>query len=747
MKGLRLFPALFPLFLLIPAPAQPAGPPHHGAVPRVEGEITIDGRLLEADWNRALVIELPFEVSPGENLPAPVRTQVLLMDDGRKLYAGFRAFDPRPDLIRAHLSDRDGAHRNDTVGLLLDPFHDGRRGFSFIANPLGVQMDATSSDLGGEGGMFGSASLAPAEDFSWDAIWEAAGRITAQGYEVELAIPFTSLRFPKGEREQTWGVIAFRAWPREVMHKIRSVPVDRNRNCFFCQAGTIGGLAGMTPGHNLEFDPTLTALREDTRHPLPAGPLRPGSVETQIGLSARWGVTPNLSLNAALNPDFSQVEADAVQVSFNRRFALFFPEKRPFFQEGADFFNTPLRAVYSRTVVDPAWGLKLTGKEGKNAVGAILARDAAPFLIVPGTEGSSSRELPGAVNSGVIRYRRDLGESSALGVLATHREGEGYRNTLLGVDGYLRLGPRDTLEFQALGTRSRTPESGDERDLSGIGGSLEFRHQTRDWRWWLESEGRGREFRADAGFVPRVGFRSSEAGLERSVWADGQAWFNRLRFGGEISRTEKAGGGLLEQYTEAYATYDGPLQSYLNIYGLLRQEAFAGSRFDTSGAGFFFNIRPTGDFTTSLEAACQWGVDYGASRRGRRWAVAPGITWNVNTHLYFQFDHTFERFTLGEDWLYRANLTKARLVYQFTVRLFARVILQRDDLDLNPTLAGEGANPHAENLSGQYLVSYKVNPQTLVYLGYSDTRRATRSYDRTLAGRSLFFKLGYAWLP
>ncbi len=711
----------------------------HGDVPRSTTPIAIDGRIDEPAWEGALAIELRYEVSPADNAPAPVRTVCLLAYDARMLYVAFRAFDPHPEAIRAHVADRDTVYRNDHVGIVIDPFHDGRRGFNFMANPLGVQMDASATDVGGSNGSF-SAALLPSEDGSWDAIWESAGRITADGYEVELAIPFSSLRFPREPGAQTWGVLPFRAWPREAMHKIRSVPRDRDRNCWFCQTGLVGGLEGLVPGRNIEIDPTFTTTRTDVRSAFPDGPLERGRRDDDVGVSARWGVTPNLSLNAALNPDFSQVEADSAQLSVNRRFALYFPEKRPLFLEGADFFATPIEAVYTRTVADPSWGAKLTGKEGRNAVGVFVARDRVTNVLLPGNQRSDGASFDEPHTAGVARFRRDVGEASAIGALLTVREGARYHNRVGGFDAYLRFTPQDKVRFQAL--RSSTLDAGAAKSQSGNGVFAGYDHESRHWNAWLHLERRDPGFRADAGFVPRVDMQSGEAGFERVVWGSADRWFNRLSVTAEGWRDEDTSGNLLRDGLEVRGKYNGPYQSTVLLWANHAHVTYRGETFDNGGRGFFFNIRPTGDFTTSLDVAHYADVDAGSARGGRVLNVTPGLTYNLGRHAYTQLDHTFERFVRDGSWLYRANLTRLRLVYQFNVRLFARAIVERSELNENLGTT----STERTSLLGQYLVSYKVNPQTVVFAGYSDSRLGTNAIERTTRDRTFFLKLGYALL-
>ena len=253
--------------------------------------------------------------------------------------------------------DTDTLIQDDHVGLMLDTFNDERRAFQFRINPLGVQADAIFSEQDG------------VEDFSWDMIWKAsATRITDEGYVVEVALPLKQLRFQAGAAVQTWGFEAFRSWPRNVRHRLSSQPRDRDKGCLLCQENKITGFEGLAQGRNVELDPTATFSRTDQR-------LRrrrtPGSravrARAMSGLTGRWSVTPNLTLNGTVNPDFSQVEADVAQLDVNQRFALFYPEKRPFFLEGVDFFTTPVQTVFTRTVADPTFGAKLTGKQGANA--------------------------------------------------------------------------------------------------------------------------------------------------------------------------------------------------------------------------------------------------------------------------------------------------------------------------------------------------------------------------------------------
>ena len=292
----------------------------------------------EAAWQDAVRVDVDIETRPGENIRAPVDTTAYLIEDGENLYLAFDAEDPDPASIRAYLRDRDSAWNDDFIGVVLDTYNDERRAFQFFANPLGVQMDTTNDDVNQN------------EDVSWDAIWTSAGQINADGYVVEMQIPLSQLRFPSLAGKQTWGFDLLRFYPRDHRYRLSNNPLDRNRGCYLCQMSKLSGLEGSRPGRDIEVVPTLTASKADTTEDPAIEPIQSGDVDMEAGVSIRWGITPDMTANLALNPDFSQVEADVAQLSVNERFALFFPEKRPFFLEGADYFSTPLDAVFTRTV-------------------------------------------------------------------------------------------------------------------------------------------------------------------------------------------------------------------------------------------------------------------------------------------------------------------------------------------------------------------------------------------------------------
>jgi hypothetical protein len=491
-------------------------------VPGTGSEIVVDARLIEEAWGNALVIELDYEVSPGENVPPPVRTEVLLTYNTSTLYVAFRCYDPDPSAIRAHLSDRDRIDGDDWVGVILDTFNDERRSFDLMVNPLGVQSDFIESETGGG---------------SWDGIWNSAGQITDWGYVVEMAIPFNQLRFQRSGKTQVWGFDGVRSYPRSQTHHLGTFPRDRGNNCYLCQAIKIEGFDGASPGHNIEISPTVTGVRTDARREFPDGPLEKQNQKTEIGATARWGLTPNLTFSGTINPDFSQIEADALRLDINQPFALYYPERRPFFTEGADFFDTLKSAIYTRTMRDPRWGLKLTGKGRSNTIGAYVVEDELTNLIFPGSQGSGSTSLAMKSTATVLRYKRDIGSQYTIGALATDREGVNYFNRVYGLDADLRFTQTDQIQLQFIGSYTRYPHAVAE-EFGQPGGrfddryiAFEWDHATRTHYIWLDYDDVGDGFRADLGFIPRVGFRNVEGGYFYTWNAPEDAWWSMFRAG------------------------------------------------------------------------------------------------------------------------------------------------------------------------------------------------------------------------
>lgn len=751
MKTLTCAIAASALLLSFPAAAQTAPPqkvpikPKNYRVEPTPGPIKVDAVLDEPVWKTAQPMEFDAETSPADNMTPPARTVGYMTFDQKNLYVAFHVYDPDPKAIRAHISDRDTAFSDDFVGVVLDTFNDNRRAFEFFVNPLGVQMDLIQDDTNRN------------EDSSWDAIWNTAGRITDDGWIVEMAIPFTSIRFPKTDAEQTWGVDMVRIYPRSSRARLGLQGQDRNRNCYLCQSSRVTGFRGITPGRDIELDPTITAQHTSTREAFPAGGLSSDGAVVDAGLTARWGITPNLTLNAALNPDFSQIEADSVQLDINTQFALFFNEKRPFFLEGSDFFEGPLQTVYTRTVADPAFGLKTTGRLGKSTVGAFVAQDEVTNLIIPGPESSDFASLDEKNLTGAFRYRFNVGETSSIGAMLTAREGDEYGNRVLGVDGTFRVTPKDTITGQLLTSSTDYPASiatefGQERSMNDIAGRVFYRHNSKKWFWGAGYDDIGTDFRADSGFIPQVGYRYANAVLEYNGYGEqGKNWYTRWWLGADYDHSSKQNGDLLEEEIESWLAVQGPMQSFAQIDVGHRDRRFNNVNFDELFLNWNAEIRPTGDFYIFANGTIADQIDFANTQPGKRFRIGGGIRWNIGTHAKIDVDHSYDDLDVDGGRLFAAEVTQLRAVYQFNIRMFVRAILQYTDITRDPSLYRfQTVDARSKRLFPQLLFSYKLNPQTVFFAGYSGTREGGEldgvDVGLTEADRTFFIKLGYAWL-
>jgi hypothetical protein len=717
------------------------------AARRATSKIEVDGVLDETGWQAAARIPVAVEWFPGDNVTAPVETVAFLTYDDDNIYVGFEASDPEPEKIRAHLMDRDQIStfvQDDHVTLQLDTFDDERRAFQFRVNPLGIQADAIFSQAEG------------VEDFSWDIIWESAGRIHEGGYTVEIALPVSQLRFPGGGGVQTWGVDLGRSWPRGSRHRIAAARLDRNNGCILCQVPRVTGIEGLEPGRNLEIDPTVTATRTDSREAFPDGPLESGDPNYDPGLSVRWGVTPDLTLNATIRPDFSQIEADAAQLDVNERFALFFPEKRPFFLEAIDLFATPLQAVFTRTVADPEWGVKLTGKVDGSSLGLFATQDEVNSLLIPSNQGSRSVFLEEKIVGSVLRYRRDLGRNSSIGALYAGREGDDYHNRVVGLDGFLRFSGTDTLAIQYLRSQTLYPESVVEdfgqSDEEIEGGALEvnYQHGARNWLWSLDLRDRDREFRADSGFVPRVDIREAEAGLTRRLWGEPDSWYHQIDLNLTATRTEDQGGELTDEELQVDALFRGARQSIVQIGATRKERLFLGVRYEELDSVFgYFEFQPSGVVKATLYAQGGETVDVNNNQPADELLLNPTVELKLGRHVNLGLDHFAQWLETGGEQILTANLSQLKLIYNFNPRMFVRGIFQYLAVDRDPAQWRFPVDPETKTLFSQLLFSYKLNPLTVLFVGYADNRLGLndglQDYSLTQTDRTIFVKLGYAF--
>ncbi|MFZ5656102.1 MAG: DUF5916 domain-containing protein [Pseudomonadota bacterium] len=729
------------------------------SIPRVGSDIVVDGVLDDGAWSSAASFDVAYETQPGDNLPARVRTTVRMAHTDDALLLAFDARDPDPSAIRAFLRDRDALYRDDFVGVMLDTFDDQRRAYEFFVNPLGVQADLIRDEATGN------------EDDSWDGLWTSAGRITADGYQVEMRIPFATLRFRDTAGPRRWGASFLRIRPRDFRYSYFSHRVERGARCFQCAFHAIEGFQGVRQGLNLEVTPTLTVAASEQRRRAGEAWTR-GDTAVEPGLDVAWAPSPNLTLNATINPDFSQVESDQAQLDLNTSFALFFPEKRPFFLEGADYFNTPLQVLYTRQIADPDAGLRLTGRSGVHAYGVIAARDATTQLLLPGTLGSSIRVLDQDADAFVARYRANLGDSTTLGAISTFRHGEDYRNALAGVDARWQRGIH-TLRAQWLASDSRYPSALGLADAAPRGDAL-FAHYSagkRNWSANLQHRRIDPGFRADLGFVSQVGVETSLVGGSYTWFRDGGT-VSRLGVNGDFDITYDHTGRLLEREIEGYVSLNAARQTSANMGGVARDRYWNGRLFDERFA--------TAYLETQLLPALKVGswqrvgdmLDLAASRMGRGLVWQPWLQLDVGRGINLALNHTRQRLRRGGGTAFDAAVFDARLSWQFDPRQRLRLSLQASDVERDPALYRfpraecpfTPADPTAttcvvpvsassRDVAAQLLYSYKVDPRTALYAGYShgafdiDLDGDLQRDSLTDSDRGLFVKLSYAWQP
>lgn len=440
-------------------------------VPRISGAIKVDGVFDEADWQGAAMLTGFSQYSPVDGVPAADSTEVFVMYGDYAIYFGIRAFETHGQVHSTH-ADRDRISSDDNIQLLLDTYHDRRRAYMFAVNPLGVQSDGMFTDNAGT-------------DLNPDLQYESKGRLVEGGFEIEIRIPFKSIRYQQ-TKLQNWGFNVIRR-VQHSGHEQTWTPVERGQPSFLGQGGTFTGLTELKQGLVLDINPVMTQRTTGARSD---SEWKYDGENPEFGGNVTWGVTPNLALNATINPDFSQVEADVGQVVFDPRQAISFPEKRPFFLEGSENFSVPNSLIYTRRIVSPEFAAKLSGKMGGLNVGFLSAVDDESSA--PGNSRNPVYNL--------LRLRRDLGGQSHLGVVYTDRmHGDDY-NRVGGIDTRLVLGNSYVLNAQIASSFTRVGDTHVNAPLFDF--ALTKTGRTRGWNFVVE--GIHNDFVAQSGFISRA---------------------------------------------------------------------------------------------------------------------------------------------------------------------------------------------------------------------------------------------------
>jgi hypothetical protein len=692
------------------------------AVPRIDRRPTLEDFLGMAPSpemaGNMLKVSGFTQRLPRDGEPVSQPTEAYLGYDHENFYAVFVNFDAEPDQIRARMTPRESFRGDDKVDLFLDTFHDERRGYVFTCNALGIQMDGRWTE-NRSGGNF---------DSSFKALWRSKGKITDRGYVVWMEIPLKSLRF-RATPQQEWGVVMIRWIPRNNESSTWpwvSTRIDGRLN----QGATLQGIEDIAPGRSMQLIPygffrSFRAL--DTRDPENVAFIS-DDFEPDAGLDAKFVIKNRFALDLALNPDFSQVESDAPQITVNRRFEVFYPERRPFFLENADFFETPINLFFSRRIADPQFGLRLTGKEGPYAIGALVADDQSPGKAV-----SPEDPLRGSrARFGVIRVNRDLFREATLGVLYTDREYEGSHNRVGGVDTRFKLNPNWVATLQAATSSTRRL---DRETLAGPAYYAGVRREGRQFTHSTEYTDVSPGFRTESGFVRRTDIRSFDQETQylfrpegdhliswgpsveaRGIWdhsgtrldwevEPGMRWeFNRQNTfgyawttGRELLRTED---------------FDRLMES--RDYPRRRQEFSFSSQYISE-----VNIQSSYSFGTEINLV---PVEGASPEPADATEVRLVLTLRPNSQLRNDNTYILSRLVDKETGssIFNNHIFQSKWNWQFNREAAIRVILQYDTVLANPRMTRLKTR---KNFNADFLFTYLINPWSALYVGYNSNYR------------------------
>jgi hypothetical protein len=714
-------------------------------LPRASGPITLDGDLSDPGWQNALVLDKFYEYFKTENGEPSVKTIVHVAYDDKYFYVGIDCRDPEPSKIRAPLGERDQVFGDqDNVAVMIDARGEGKVSLELRVNPSNVQGDALNNDATG------------AEDFSPDYFYDTATKITPQGWIAEYRIPLSTLRYKESD-PKTFGFNVLRTWPRTFRESVTLVPFPRNSNCFVCHQIKLTGISGLPSSQHLVAAPYVTSQRLSEPSGALGTPLDHHSLDNNAGIDVKWGPTSDTVLDATINPDFSQIEADVAQITTNQRFAVFFPEKRPFFLEGFDLFDTPIQAVYTRTITSPRWGMRATGKNGSTEWTTLIADDrGGGLLIVPGSLGSDFAPQDFHSYAGIARVRHELGKN-AVGALVTTREYDGNaHNRVIGPDFEWRPTDKDQVTGQYLFSSTKNPLR---PDLSGAfdGSSanshaarVRWNHNTREHDWFAIYQDFGDGFRADNGFVPQVGFHDAQGGGGLN-WYPKNSFFTSKRFYANGEYTTDTSSNLIFQDANAGVSFTGAHYSQGNIELHPKQKVRtgAGDLLSQTYAFWFVRMNPSKRWAQlQFQGNAGEAIDFANSRPGRGWDAQLVSAWKPTDHVTLTLVQSMQTLSTKDvpnaGHLFTSQVSRVKVLYNFTASSLLRVIGQyvkttRDvDRYTFPVARRSG------NFLGSLLYTYRINWQTVLFVGYGDDRVLNERADLLRADRSLFVKVSYA---
>lgn len=725
------------------------------SVPRLDGDVHIDGALTEPQWQKAALLTGFSQFAPTDGVAATDSTQVRVWYSPTALYVGVRAYEVH-GAVHPNLSDRDHIDAEDRVELLVSTFNDGRQAYDFQVNPLGVQADGTvvetgaSQNTAGPGGNSNAAVGRVAPDLSADFVFQSKGHVTPYGYEVELRIPFKSIRY-QAASVQDWGFNVV----RHVQHSGFDdtwTPARRAAASFLRQSGTLAGLSDLHRGLVLDVNPEITQTVTGASR---VGRYGYGVDHPNIGANLRWGVTNNLTLNATAKPDFSQVEADAGQLTYDPRQALFFAERRPFFLDGIEQFSVPNNLIHTRQIVQPVAAGKLTGTISGTNVALLTAADDPRTSLVGDAHPLFA----------IARVQRDLGSDSRIGALYTDREDGGDYNRVAGADARVVMGKIYTLRAQ--GAASETRELG--RAFSGPLWAASFDRNGRTVGFNYVLQGISPGFETRSGFISRHGITIGTASHRLSylgpqgaflenltgvmtisgTWqyqpflAHRTAQDKKLHF--DLATTLRGGWGLgLGIYTETFG-YDPSLYANYRVVvpganaAALDTVAFHGRK-RIPNHDWLLNFSTPQSTHFSANGFVLLGQDENFFEWQQAAVYFANLTLNwrptsqlrvTGTYARQQYDRTTENSTVAVN-----EIPRIKVEYQVSRPIFVRLVTEYDSQRQDALIdAGHGNAPIVlyDPSSGTYspaaafrtgrmrlqgLFSYQPEPGTVFFAGY-----------------------------
>ncbi|WP_441000708.1 sugar-binding protein [Fodinibius sp. SL11] len=681
----------------------------------IEEDFNISADLSHPGWQKAKPVYIKHQVQPNDNAQAWIETEVKMLYSDQNLYVAFISQDPDPSNIRANISDRDNSFQDDYVGIILDPFNNNQQAYELFINPLGIQMDGMRTGN--------------KEDMNFDMLWYSDGKITDSGYQGVMKIPFKSLNFPDRDIHN-WSIQFLRNYPRNSRFQFAWSKVNLNNSCLVCQNGQVVGMKNIENSNTVEFLPYGMSYQSSTINDAsdPNSGLDHGRIDGRLGGSIMYEPTSTTSLNGVINPDFSQVETDAAQISANETFALYYSEKRPFFMKGSDLFSTRENLFYSRMINRPLAAGKVTHQSSDYSIAFLTAYDRDAPFIIPGRYGSSLVQSDIEAYNNVVRGKYNFGSESHIGGLLTTRnqqEGHNYVGSidwnLLLTDNYYfsgQLAYANTKEIDdvSLYTNSRTfGRSSYDASFNGeqFGGTLlngQFSRQAKFYDFSIGYTSYSPTFHTQSGFINQVDQRKFDASQSLSYYP-GWNWLSNGSISVNGSWRYDFAGQFQERYifTRWSNTFGG--QTNVSISFLpVNDERFRGSYFTKMNRLMVdVSTDPMNEFSLSGH------IDFGkyVNRQenptlGEGYNISADATVKPTARIEMSLSYNYSTLSAadGDEKYFSGDIYRLNGNYNFSEKLFARLITQYNSFN--------------EQLQIYPLIYYKANPFTKFYIGMTD---------------------------